>query len=105
MSKRLRNLEEMVTTNLRNVSRKLRGKPAQTSKTIFTPAGLPHVLKTTRNRILQTRASVRVPLKLPLLMLPHRNLHVKPGNMSHILQQIQWDSRHPEIGKCSTKSI
>uniref|UniRef100_A0A0L8H392 Tc3 transposase DNA binding domain-containing protein n=1 Tax=Octopus bimaculoides TaxID=37653 RepID=A0A0L8H392_OCTBM len=58
--------------DLRNIGHKLREKPGQTSKDIFAASGLPHVPKTTRNRILGTMASVvQEPLKLPPLM-PHR---------------------------------
>ena len=53
------------------------GEPGQTSKAIFTTTGLRQVLKTTRNHIIGTMASMRAPLKLPPLMLCQRNLKLE----------------------------
>ena len=60
--------------DLKSVSRKLRGKPGQTTKATFTASRLPHVTKTTRNRLIGTMASIVASLKLPSLMPRHRSL-------------------------------
>ena len=58
--------------DLRNIVSQFRGKPGQSSRPIFTAVGRPDVPKPTRNDILETIASVKAPLKMPLLKLTQK---------------------------------
>ena len=59
--------------DLRNIVQQFRGKPGQSSKSIFTAAGRPDVPKFARNYILGTVASVKAPLKMPSPTPRHKN--------------------------------
>lgn len=77
--------------DMRRIGRQLRRKPGQTSKSIFTAAGLPGVSKTTRNDVLRSIASIKVPLKMPPLTPRHKLLRMDWAkkymkmDMSHVL--------------------
>ena len=77
--------------DMRKIVRQLRRNPGQTSKSIFTSAGLPEVPKTTRNDIIRSIASFKAPLKLPPLTPRHKILRMEWAkkymkmDMSHVL--------------------
>ena len=63
--------------DMRNITRQLRKKPGQTSKSIFNAAGLCDIPKSTRNSILRTVGSVVAPVKMPPLTKRHKDLRMK----------------------------